>query len=444
MSWRDVEDLDPYVIANLEQPLLVLEQNRVAALSVGLRQLLGLEEVLEWVDLPLEELGPHAISAALANLLRACNEEEEAAQLARAGKRLFLLQGWQLRRRGGPRTTICALSDLSSKAEANAQLVRSSVLQMAGESEATNMRLHGLRMIGNTPSMRQAWKRLRQVAGLEIPVLLSGETGTGKSAAAKAIHPLSARRDGPFESLNCASIPANLAESQLFGHVQGAFTGATQDRKGVFELADGGTIFLDEIAELDNQTQAKLLEVLESAHVRPVGAERDRPVNCRLITATHRDLRREVAEGRFREDLYYRIRVFELEFPPLRDREEDVTLLAHFFAQELARELGRPVPRFAEAVRTRMTEYEWPGNLRQLRNAIQFALVTAEEEVQLNDLPPEVRSAAKPERPKLDKERIEEALKQAKGKRVEAARLLGVSRVTLWKWIKKLDISVEL
>ncbi len=234
-------------------------------------------------------------------------------------------------------------------------------------------------MIGKSPKLLAALADVAQVAPTDAAVLVLGETGTGKELFARAVHGTSSRRQRPMVKVNCAAIPANLIESELFGHERGAFTGATSRREGRFALADGGTIFLDEVGELPLELQPKLLRVLQEGEFEPVGSSRTRKVDVRVVSATHRDLERQVTEGRFREDLYYRLNVFPVRVPPLRERGGDVALLARAFVERLSRKVGRPVlPLDAESIR-RLEAYEWPGNVRELHNVIERAVITARD-----------------------------------------------------------------
>jgi len=210
-------------------------------------------------------------------------------------------------------------------------------------------------------------------------VLILGETGTGKELVASAIHRASGRREKPLVRLNCAAIPANLVESELFGHEKGAFTGASERRDGRFALADGGTIFLDEVGELSLELQVKLLRVLQEGEFEPVGSSRTRRVDVRVLSATNRDLHTMMKDGRFREDLYYRLSVFPILLPPLRKRGNDVLLLAEHFAERFARKLGRPAPPLTDDCKRRLLAYDWPGNVRELANVIERAVITARD-----------------------------------------------------------------
>ncbi len=233
-------------------------------------------------------------------------------------------------------------------------------------------------IIGASMPLMRLLKDVDQVAGTEATVLINGETGTGKELIARAIHDGSRRRDAPLIRVNCAAIPEGLMESEFFGHEKGAFTGATQRRPGKFTLADGGTLFLDEVADLDLELQAKLLRALQESEFEPVGSTRTQKVDVRVIAATNRDLRAAVDSGRFREDLYFRLNVFPLTLPPLRERGDDVALLAQHFAEKSARQMGRDIAPVSAQDVARLKGYSWPGNVRELQNVIELAVITAE------------------------------------------------------------------
>jgi two-component system response regulator HydG len=247
----------------------------------------------------------------------------------------------------------------------------------AGRFAEVERRAHGFdTILGRSTALRQSLDQAARVAvHRDVTVMIGGETGTGKELLARAIHYESPRAEEPFVEVNCAAIPGNLLESELFGHEKGAFTGAVASKPGLFELAHGGTLFLDEIATLPLDLQPKLLRALESREIRRVGGQQTRQVDVRLIAATHVDLRGAVAQGQFREDLYYRLNVVALTLPPLRDREGDVELLAETFITRLATSYGLPVPPMAPELRSALREYRWPGNIRELRNAIERSLV---------------------------------------------------------------------
>src|SRR5215470_4527875 len=232
-------------------------------------------------------------------------------------------------------------------------------------------------IIGTSAALKAALRKVALVAQADSTVLIHGETGTGKELIARALHEQSPRRDRPMVKLNCSAISAGLVESELFGHVKGAFTGATDKRMGRFELADGGTLFLDEVSELPLETQAKLLRVLQEREFEPVGSSKTLKVDVRVIAATNRDLLADVSSGRFRSDLYYRLNVFPIALPALRERAEDISVLANHFMQRMARKLGKPIKRIAPSTLAQLNRYSWPGNIRDLQNTIERAAVLA-------------------------------------------------------------------
>ncbi|MCB9674414.1 MAG: sigma 54-interacting transcriptional regulator [Alphaproteobacteria bacterium] len=308
---------------------------------------------------------------------------------------------------------------------------------------------HG--MLSASPVMHRLFTTIERAARSDAAVLVRGETGSGKELVARALHDLSPRAGRPFLAVNCATLTGDLLASELFGHVRGAFTGAVRDRKGLFARADGGTVFLDEIGELPLDIQPRLLRVLQEKRFSPVGGSESIRVDVRLISATHRALRREVQAGRFRADLMFRIRVAPLFIPPLRERPEDVELLVRHFMRVLsdgARDLHDVAPDALAA----MQAYPWPGNVRELRNIVESALALGEGPVlTLDDLPPELRGEPPPtEVDALDatlaqRERAEliDALGRARGNRTRAAELLGISRTTLWRKLRELAIDTR-
>jgi DNA-binding NtrC family response regulator len=304
-------------------------------------------------------------------------------------------------------------------------------------------------MIGRSEAIQNAFRRIRLAAKSDVTVLFTGESGTGKEMAARALHAQSARGSGPFLAVNCGAIPETLLESELFGHVKGAFTGAYQNRVGLFVAADGGTLFLDEIGDVSPVLQLKVLRALQEREVRRIGEEQGRKVDVRIVAATNRDLKRLVEQGQVREDFFYRIRVFEIALPPLRARREDIPLLAERLLADLAATHKRKPPRVGADALTILMDYRWPGNIRELRNALEHALVVSQEEtVGIDDLPVEIREPGPDEaRPPGDLgeegRRILDALREAGGNRVEAAKQLGISRVTLWKKLKRLGIQPD-
>ncbi|MFY1830775.1 sigma-54 interaction domain-containing protein [Myxococcus fulvus] len=294
--------------------------------------------------------------------------------------------------------------------------------------------------------LRRVFRIVEKVARTESSVLVRGESGTGKEHIAHALHELSARGKGPFRAINCAALPPNLLESELFGHVRGAFTGAVRDSPGHFRLAHGGSLFLDEVAELPLDLQAKMLRVLETRTVIPVGGRAPVPVDVRIIAATHRALRREVEAGRFRADLMYRLRVVPIFLPTLRERRGDILPLALRFLDEQHQRGSRRVERIAPGARKLLESHGWPGNVRELRNVMEYAYVIGEGPVLREvDLPPEFSeakalssAATGTTGATLDEDQVRAALTRAGGNRSEAARLLGVSRVTLWRRLRAL------
>ncbi len=327
-------------------------------------------------------------------------------------------------------------------------------LSAIGDGAHDPVLFHG--MWTQDPRMKETFRIIEKVAAEEMTVLVRGETGSGKELVAHALHELSPRKNGPFRALNCAALPANLLESELFGHARGAFTGAVKDTQGHVQAADGGTLFLDEVAELPLELQAKLLRVLETRTVLPVGARDPVPVDVRVISATHRALREEVEGGRFRADLMYRLRVIPVRLPPLRERPADVVLLAEKIIDELNARGRRRVDSVAAPAEAALERYEWPGNVRELRNVLAYAFAIGEGPVlQLADLPPEivspllgggpetyVRDVPVPSDENPELRRIRDALARTSGNRDRAARLLGMSRVTLWRRLRDLGLDV--
>lgn len=284
---------------------------------------------------------------------------------------------------------------------------------------------------------------MAKVAEYDYAVHIFGETGTGKELVAEAIHNASSRRNGPFVPINCGALPENLVESELFGHVKGSFSGAIRDRKGRFELADNGTIFLDEIAELSKHMQAKLLRFLQDGKFERVGDEKTISVNARVISATNKDLKKEMKKNRFRDDLYYRINVIPVHLPPLRERKSDIPLLADHFLKQAVREYNRNPIAFSNEAVALLMEYPWPGNVRELQNTVQHSFVkTNGVEITPDELPMEIdhfrlflnnNGASR----KLNVERVEFAMEKAGGNKAKAARLLNVGRATLYRFFNE-------
>jgi PAS domain S-box-containing protein len=303
-------------------------------------------------------------------------------------------------------------------------------------------------LVGKDPKMLLLFDLIREVAMVKIPVLIEGESGTGKELVATAIHELSLRRDKPFVAINCGALPEGILESELFGHVKGAFSGAVRHKRGRFELADGGTLFLDEIAELSPPMQVKLLRVLQEQQFERVGGESPVLVDVRVISATNQDLRRLMERKLFRRDLYYRLCVLPIAVPPLRDRRLDIPMLVEHFIEAIAKESGRPMLVPSTQALDVLTQYSWPGNVRQLRNALEYAYVKCHSGViGVEHLPAEVveRNSYLQTRPgppsKVSKDRVLLALAQAKGNKREAAKILGIGRATLYRYLAQHELN---
>ncbi len=296
-------------------------------------------------------------------------------------------------------------------------------------------------IIGGDSKMQGVYKQIIDVAHYDFPVHLFGETGTGKELVANAIHDESRRGGAPFVPINCGALPEGLIESELFGHVKGAFSGAIRDKKGRFELADGGTVFLDEVAELTRPLQVKLLRFLQEGTFEKVGGERTTEVNVRVISATNKDLKTEVRKNNFREDLFYRLNVIPIQIPPLRERKNDIPLLVEHFLNQVAERNEQTPPVLTEAALSAMMDYPWPGNVRELQNAVQFSIVKCNDDVITeDDLPMELRQLHTPQArrgpsKKLDAASVQEALRKTGGNKAKAARELGVGRATLYRFL---------
>ena len=315
-------------------------------------------------------------------------------------------------------------------------------------------REHGYsRIIGRSEKVSRMMQTISQVADTRATVLVTGESGTGKELVADALVALSSRSDRPFVKVHAAALSASLLEDELFGHEKGAFTGAVSMKKGRFELADGGTIFLDEIGEIDPSTQVKLLRVLQEREFERVGGEKPISVDVRVICATNRDLAKEVKEGRFREDLYYRLNVVRIEVPPLRERKEDIDLLAASFLETFNKEDKRKIEGFTPAARKALFAYSWPGNIRELKNAVESAVVLARGSmIDKDDLPEQIRETGSGSRISFDlpitlyeaeKRLILETISYAKGNKTKAAELLGIGRKTITRRMQDLRIDGE-
>lgn len=311
-------------------------------------------------------------------------------------------------------------------------------------------------IIGKSQAMRDVFSAISAAADSDATVIIQGESGTGKELVAGAIHYNSERKEHPLVTVNCSALSESLLESELFGHVKGAFTGALRDRIGRFEETAGGTLFLDEIGELSPFIQVKLLRVLQEREIERVGESRRCKIDIRLITATHRDIFSLVQEGTFREDLYYRLKVFPIILPPLRSRKDDIPLLISHFIQLMNVKTGKKVVDTSREVMRTLMDYSWPGNVRELENAIEHAFVLCKSDrIELKDLPIEIRQSVnyisqpkqKPETKKrgnnISKEELVALLKECNWNKAEVGRRVGVSRTAIWKYMRKFDIPLQ-
>jgi two-component system response regulator HydG len=309
-------------------------------------------------------------------------------------------------------------------------------------------------IIGESPAIRKIVASVRQVAPSNIPVLITGESGTGKELVGAAIHNYSKRTAKRYVTFNAAGQSETLIEDQLFGHVRGAYTGADRDREGVFEYADGGTLFLDEIGDMPVTMQAKLLRVLETGEIVRLGANEPRKTDVRFVSATNQDLRAMVADGRFREDLYFRIKGAEIQLPPLRERREDIPRLVNHFIGRFAAELDKPLPEISKPAMLRLVAYDWPGNVRELLNVVQRLVVICDEpEIDVRHIPEDVRSTdaagggpsfgslAGVGLDKLEKEAIRQTLAMTGGNREQTANILGIGERTLYRKLKEYGLK---
>ena len=321
---------------------------------------------------------------------------------------------------------------------------------------------HGI--IGRTPVMQSLYEHIESVASFDTPVMILGDSGTGKEMVAKALHETGNRASKPFIKVNCAALSENILESELFGHVKGAYTGAASDRIGRFEAAHKGTIFLDEIGDIPLSVQIKLLRVLEEKMIQRVGTNKSIPIDVRIITATNKNLEKMIEQGLFREDLFFRVNVFPLTCPPLRQRKDDITLIIQHFITLHAEKTGKNILGFTPEAMRLMVAYRWPGNIRELRNSVEYAFVLARgKSIGPEHLPEKITNFILPDAKSekimdsndegkvggsikvglSEKEKLLDALQQTDGNQTKAAKILGVSRITVWKRIKKHGIQLK-
>jgi two-component system, NtrC family, response regulator HydG len=375
-------------------------------------------------------------------ILTGRNETKDAVAAIQAGAAEYLLKPLDI---GKLRAVVDRRSQAQRLARTNLELKRQLDEKFGFEG-----------VIGNSPAMHSVLDRLKQIAPTSATVLITGESGTGKELVAKALHVNSPRRNKPYVALNCAELSENVLESELFGHVKGAFTGADRDRVGRLQHANGGTLFLDEIGDIPMTVQVKLLRVVETGDVIRVGTNEPVKVNVRLVSATNRDLAEAIATGKFRQDLYHRLKVVSLKLPPLRSRKEDIPLLIDYFLRDFTAAHDKPIRAVTPAVRKVLAAYSWPGNVRELRNAIESMVVVDSDGIlDLDDLTEDLQ-AVSPQaaesgpgtsaligRPldEVENYYIAECLKMTDGNREEAAKMLGIGERTLYRKIKEYGIG---
>lgn len=405
----------------------------------------GRDESGSWLAVPV-------IVAASAECVLAFRVSEGAASRARElleSVAILLAEAIRLRRGIAGRSAYLAGS--ARRPGGDGEYLDARGLELSTERvSALAADAHGL--LGRSAAMAEVRGLVAQVGPTDATVLVTGESGTGKELAARALHESSGRASGPFIAVNCAALPESLIESELFGHEKGSFTGADARRKGRFELAAGGTLFFDEIGELGLTVQAKLLRVIQERRFERVGGGESLRADVRLVAATNRELEKEVAEGRFREDLFWRLNVFPIRMPPLRERGGDIVLIADYFAETIGKRLGKPILRISTPALDLLTSYHWPGNVRELENAIERAVVLSSDGViHAWHLPPSLQSAASTGTPptstldatlaRIEKELIIEALKMHDGVAVQAARSLGITERRFGLALHKYNIN---
>ncbi|MDA7879581.1 sigma-54 dependent transcriptional regulator [Akkermansiaceae bacterium] len=438
------ESFDCYVAADLKQAKQVLNSEDVDLLLTDLR--LGADSGMEVLDAALALAHPPVTL-----MMTAYGSVDTAVEAMRRGAWHFVTKPLNLDE----------VELLLKRAVRNRSLEKENVKLVAENEtlkESKASASHGLdRLIGRSTLMVKVAAKIEQIAPTRATVLIEGESGTGKEVVAHALHDLSGRPGEKFVGVNCAALSSQLLESELFGHEKGAFTGASQRRIGRFEQAHGGTLFLDEIGEIDAQTQVKLLRALSERTIERVGSNTSIQVDVRIIAATNRSLARMVEEGTFREDLYFRLNVLGVIMPPLRERREDIVLLANSFLSEFAKENGRPEKPLTEAAMSSLLNYGWPGNVRELRTAIEHAVVMSNQsELDIQHLPDfitglghdfgssSVKNTLAPKEEfnlhALEQRAVQGALRVTDGNRTKAAELLGISRRTLQRKLRDVPL----
>ncbi len=428
------------VVGSIQEGIVALDADgRVASVSRRAREMLGIVDEAQAIGTACYELLGADLCDASCRLPRDAEDPPEGRQQRRElqvrGRRLELSE------------QVLPLRDDDGRSLGRLLVLTELPTDELGDG-ATGF--HGL--LGRSPAMLAIFKRIRQLSHSEVTVLITGESGTGKELAARSLHATSPRGAEPFVAVSCASLPEGLLESELFGHVKGAFTSAVRDRRGRVELAQGGTLFLDEIGELPLPLQAKLLRLLQERTFERVGEDRTRQADIRVVAATNRDLAQEVADGSFREDLYYRLKVVPIRMPPLRDRDRDVVLLAARLLSRYAQAAGRPELRFTRDATEALLAYRWPGNVRELVNAIEYVVaLSAGETIDRAELPPEISGteertrvagppserADAPRNEPAEARRLRDALERNGWHRIDTAQELGIHRVTLYRLMRQ-------
>jgi PAS domain S-box-containing protein len=441
------------VLDSIHEGILALDhEHRVVSVTGRALEILGISDEEELLGLPCRQVLDSALCRdgcplhpQLEDVREGSGTAHHRTTLTRDGRRIQVTEG---------------LSPLVSDEGQNLGhlIILTELPQFDGDDEKASF----FGLIGRSPAMAQVFERIRQLAHSEVTVLITGESGTGKELAARAVHQTSPRATGPFLAVNCAALPEGLLESEIFGHVKGAFTGALRDRAGRVEMARGGTLILDEIGEIPLPLQAKLLRLLQERTFERLGEDRTRSADIRIIAATNRDLPTDVAEGRFREDLYYRLKVVPLYMPPLRDRSQDVALLAGRLLERHSRQAQRQDLSFTRPALEALLAYHWPGNVRELVNTIEYVVaLTQGPLINADDLPPEIgprppspaptgapatnqlpaqRPSATPE-PTDEASLLRQALERNEWHRQRTAAELGVNRVTLYRLMRRYGIE---
>jgi len=411
--------MEAVAVENGEAARDTLKEERFDAVLLDLKMPgLSGQEVLEWIraeGIPVPVV-----------MISAHGEIPDAVRALKKGARDFLEK---------PLDTDLLLQKLRTLVE---EEKRKQVLEAASRTEQKVYRL-----LGEHPAIEEIRKKIVQIGPTDSTVLITGETGTGKEIIARAIHEASSRKEEPFIAVNVGALPESLAESELFGHEKGSFTGADSRKIGLFELAGGGTLFLDEIGEMSFSLQVKLLRVLQDRKIRRVGGTRDIPVRARILSATNRNLEERVQKGEFREDLFYRLNVIRISVPPLRERRSDIPLLAEHLLEQIVRRLSSGPRKLSEQALKKLIAYDYPGNVRELENILERAVIFSAggiiepEHTELRDLKVFVSQSPVEDLQSVEKEKIREALERRVGNRTQAARDLGISRRTLLYKIKR-------